>query len=207
MSSRWVVGAGDYLQEVLLIWQQANGQDAPEKIEIPQYRDYTFDLSPLDALSPSDSEVFVAIDERFGNFKRMELMQAVIARGFKLASFVHPSAVVGVDVKIGMNVFVGAHAVIGHATRIDYNSVVHAGVHIGPMGRIKSSCWIENGVQLGSAVELGAHCTIRMGASIRSGVKVGRGCELGWPIFYESDVPNKTVFDRRYDEPIHIYGA
>jgi len=206
VNSRWIVGTGDYLQEVLLIWQQAYGQGAPEKIEIPQLRDYTFDLSPLDALSPSDSEVFVAVDERFGNFKRMELMQAVMARGFKLASFVHPSAVVGVDTKIGMNVFVGAHAVIGHTTRIDYNSVVHAGVHIGPRGRIKSSCWIENGVQLGSAVELGAHCTIRMGASIRAGVNVGRGCELGWPRLYEHDVPNKTVFDSRYGEPIHTYG-
>lgn len=206
MNCRWIVGTGDYLQEVFFIWQHANGQDAPEKIDIPQHRDYTFDLSPLDALNPSDGEVFVAIDERFGNFKRMELMQTVMARGFKMASFVHPSAVVGVDVKIGMNVFVGACAVIGHATRIDYNSVVQAGVHIGPRGQIKSSCWIENGVQLGADVELGAHCTIRMGASIRAGVKVGRGCELGWPRLYENNVPGKTVFDSRYDEPIHTYG-
>ncbi|TBV07936.1 DapH/DapD/GlmU-related protein [Phytopseudomonas dryadis] len=207
MASKWVVGASAYLEQAFQAWKQARPQQSLERIEILQYADYSFDLAVIDSLNPADGDMFVAFDERFGNFKRMELMQAAMARGFKLEAFIHPSAVVGAGVSIGMNVFVGPLAVIGHGTRIDDNSVIHAGVHIGAGGKIMSSCWIENGVQLGAAVELGAHCTIRMGASIRAGVKVGHGCELAWPRLYERDVPNRTVFDCRYDEPIHTYGA
>lgn len=207
MKYKWVVGGGEYLDVAFHAWKQARPQLLVQRLEVPQNIDHSFDLSVLDSLDAADGDMFVAFDERFGNFKRMELMQAAMARGFKLEAFVHPSAVVGAGAVIGMNVFVGAQAVIGHGTRIDYNTVIHASVHLGAGAKIKPSCWVESGVQLGSAVELGAHCTIRTGALIRPQVKVGRGCELGWPRAYENDVPSKTVFDCRYDEPIYTYGA
>lgn len=205
MKSRWIVGGGIYLEQAVHAWKQAHPDESVERIEVPQSSDYRFDLGVFNGLDPATGAMFVAFDERFGNFKRMELMQAAMERGFKLEPFIHPSAVVDPDVAIGMNVFVGAHAVVGHGSRIDYNTVIHAGVHIGPGSRIKSSCWIEIGVQLGAGVEIGAHCTIRMGASVRGGVKIGRGAELGWPRLYDTDVPNKAVFDIRYDEPIYTY--
>lgn len=206
MSFRWIVGAADYLELVYQTWKQARPNELVLKVEVPQGTDYEFDLSVFDSLSPTDGDIFIALDERFGNFKRLELMQAAMAHGFRLEAFVHPSAIVGAGAVVDMNVFVGPQAVIGHGTRIGYNTVIHAGVHIGAGAKIKSSCWVESGVQLGSAVELGAHCTIRTGALIRPQVKVGRDCELGWPRAYESDVPSKTVFDCRYDQPIHVYG-
>ncbi len=207
MRYKWVVGGGEYLEEVFQAWKQARPQQTVQKVEVPQYANHSFDLAVLDSLDAADGDMFIAFDERFGNFKRMELMQAAMARGFKLEAFVHPSAVVGAGAVIGMNVYVGPQVVIGHGTRIDYNTVIHASVHIGAGAKIKSSCWVESGVQLGSAVELGAHCTIRTGVLIRPQVKVGRGCELGWPRAYESHVPSKTVFDCRYDKPIYTYGA
>jgi len=206
MNCKWIVGCGDYLEQVVQAWRQACPEKSVQRIEVSQRSDHSFDLSVLDGLNAADGDMFVAFDERFGNFKRMELMQAAMARRFKLEALVHPSAVVGAGAVIGMNVYVGPQVVIGHGTRIDYNTVIHAGVQIGAGVKIKSSCWVESGVQLSSAVELGAHCTIRTGVLIRPQVKVGRGCELGWPRAYESDVPSKTVFDCRYDQPIHVYG-
>ncbi|MPS47499.1 UDP-3-O-(3-hydroxymyristoyl)glucosamine N-acyltransferase [Methylobacillus sp.] len=205
MTSRWIVGGGTYLEQAFRAWQQAHPDDTVEKIDVPQGRDYRFDLGVLDGLNPTQGVMFVAFDERFGNFKRMELMQAAMERGFKLESFIHPSASISAGVAIGMNVFIGAHAVIGHGSRIDYNTVIHAGVHLGPGSRVKASCWVENGVQIRANVDIGTHCTIRMGAAIQAGIKVGRGAELGWPQLYTSDVPNKTVFDIRYDEPIYTH--
>jgi len=205
MKSRWVMGGGDYLDLAFLAWKQARPDEAVSRIEVSQFADYAFDLSALDALNPAEGAMFVAFDERFGNFKRMELMQAALERGFKLEPFIHPSAVVDTSAVIGLNVFVGAHAIVGHGCRIDYNTVLHAGTHVGPNSRIKASCWIENGVQLGSRVEIGGHCIVRMGASVRAGVKVGKSCELGWPRQYGEQVPAKTTFDPRYDAPIYVY--
>jgi acetyltransferase-like isoleucine patch superfamily enzyme len=60
-------------------------------------------------------------------------------------------------------------------------------------------------VQVGDNVEIGAHGILRMGAMIKKGTTVGDGCELGWPRLYHEDIPSKTVFDLRYDEPIYVY--
>ncbi|WP_115561977.1 UDP-3-O-(3-hydroxymyristoyl)glucosamine N-acyltransferase [Xanthomonas arboricola] len=205
MKSRWVIGGSDYLDLAFHAWKHAPRDETVIRIEVPQDSEHEFDLSVLDELNVADGAMFVAFDERFGNFKRMELMQAAMERGFKLEPFIHPSAAIGADTVIGLNAFVGANAVIGHGCRIEYNTVIHAGTHLGPTCRIKSSCWIENGVQIGTGVEIGGNSILRTGAIVRAGVKVGRSCELGWPRVYCEDVAAKTYFDARYDTPIHVY--
>lgn len=149
--------------------------------------------------------MFVAIDERFGNFKRMELMQAAMLKGFKLTTCIDPSANIARDVVMGPNVYVGANSVVGHGSRLDFNTVVQAGVNIGPKTRLQSSCWIDAGVQIGSSVQIGSNSIIRLGASVANGVQIGKFCDLGWPRRYGEDIKNKTVFDVRYDEPIHVH--
>lgn len=207
MASRLIIGGGTFLELVARTLTQTHPDEQVEQLEIAQHGNYDFDLSAFNLLSQDDRQYFIAFDERFGNFKRAELMQAAMERGIKLASFVHPDATLGEGVKIGANVFVGPRAVIGHGCRIDYNTVIHAGAQVGMNSRIKSSCWIESGVQLGMGVEVGSHSIIRTGAIVRDGIKVGRSCELGWAKTYGTDVRDKTVFDARYDEPIMIYGA
>jgi UDP-3-O-[3-hydroxymyristoyl] glucosamine N-acyltransferase len=207
MAYRLIVGSGTYLELAWRTWKQAHPGERIEKLDVPQLDEYEFDLGVFGQLNAEEHQVFIAFDERFGNFKRAELMHAAMERGIKLISFVHPDAVIGDDVKIGANVFIGPKAIIGHGCRIDYNTVVNAGAHIGMNSRIKASCWIENGVQIGMNAEVGNHSIVRTGAIVRDGVKVGSRCELGWVKTYDADVPNKTVFDARYDEPIVIYGA
>lgn len=207
MKSRWIIGGGDYLDLVFHACQQAYPGEQVERIVVPQTEAYEFDLSVLDALSPAGGSAFVAFDERFGNFKRMELMQAAMERGFKLEPLICGSADVAADAVIGMNVFVAQNVTIGHGCRIDFNTVIHAGATIGPNVRIKSSCWLESGVHLGLGAEVGAHSILRMGALVAPKVKIGRNCELGWPRRYDQDVADRTTFDPRYDAPIHIYGG
>ncbi|MBO9648006.1 MAG: UDP-3-O-(3-hydroxymyristoyl)glucosamine N-acyltransferase [Variovorax sp.] len=207
MKSRWIVGGGDYAELAAQTWRLARPDESIVRVDVSQYANHAFDLTALDGLSPSEGAVFVAFDERFGNFKRMELMQAAMERGFKLEPLVHPSAVIASDAVIGLNVFVGARVVIGHGSRVDYNTVIHAGSHLGPECRIKSSCWLESGVQLGARVALGRHSILRTGAIVKSGVVVGKGCELGWPRLYDENLADHTTFDPRYDEAILVYGA
>ena len=206
MKSRWIIGGSEYLDLAFHAWKQARPDETVIRIEVPQDPDHKFDPGVLDGLNPAEGTMFAAFDERFGNFKRMELMQAAMERGFKLEPFVHPSAAIGADTAIGLNVFVGANAVVGHGCKIDYNTVIHAGTHLGPSCRVKPSCWIENGVQIGTGVEIGGNSILRTGAIVRAGIKVGRSCELGWPRIYGEDVLAKTYYDTRYDGPIHVYG-
>ncbi|MBV6861843.1 UDP-3-O-(3-hydroxymyristoyl)glucosamine N-acyltransferase [Xanthomonas euvesicatoria] len=207
MRSRWIIGGSEYLDLAFHAWKHARQDETVIRIDVPQDSEHEFDLEVLDGLNPTDGAMFVAFDDRFGNFKRMELMQAAMERGFKLEPFIHPSAAIGSDTAIGLNAFVGANAVVGHGCRIDYNTVIHAGTHLGPACRVKSSCWIEHGVQIGAGVEIGSNSILRTGAIVSGGVKVGRSCELGWSRVYCEDVPAKTYFHARYDTTIHVYEA
>ncbi|QLF92477.1 UDP-3-O-(3-hydroxymyristoyl)glucosamine N-acyltransferase [Pseudomonas sp. ABC1] len=207
MNSRWIVGGGDYLELVFQAWRGARPHEHVQRVEVAQGADYEFDFRALDALNPAQGDVFIAFDERFGNFKRMELFQAALARGFSLQPFISERADVATHVVVGKNVFVGPLAIVGHGSRLDYNSVVHAGANIGGNSHIRSSAWVEPGVQIGARVVVGAHAIIRSGAVVGSGVKVGKGAELGWPRRYDADVADKTIYDLRYDEPICVYGS
>jgi len=205
MKSSWLVGCGDFLDLAFHTWTQDRPDARLERIVVAQGEDFEFDMTAFDGLACGEGEVFVALDERFGNFKRLELMREARRRGLRLASFVHSSALLAQDVVLGEGVYIGPGVIVGHGSRIEDGVAVHAGVHIGPRAGIASLCWLEHGVQLGAGVKLGSHCTLRAGVVVGNGVAVGTQCELGWVQAYRKSVPDKTVFDPRYDEPIHIY--
>lgn len=206
MKSRVVIGAGDMLDIVWRAWQEAAAGGDVARVEIAQAADFSFDFRIFEPLDPGSTSPFVAFDERFGNFKRMEIMQAAMDRGFHLATVRAPGAVVAADARLGPNVFVGAGAIIGSGTRIDYNAVVNAGAVVGFGARLRASCWIECGAVIGNRVEVGAHAVVRAGAVLAPGIKVGRYCDLGIPGLYRHDIAAKTMFSPRYDEPVVVYG-
>jgi UDP-3-O-[3-hydroxymyristoyl] glucosamine N-acyltransferase len=206
MKSRWVVGGGVCLEQVFGTWTRAYPQDNVQRIELLPDADYAFNMAALDALDPAQGTLFVAFDERFGNFKRMELMQLAMERGFKLDPFIAPSAIVPPDAVIGPNAFIGEGVVLGIGCRIDFNAVVRDGARLGAGVHVRSSCWLETGVLVGDGADIGAHGILRMGAIVAPRVKVGKHCELGWPRLYDKDISSRTVFDTRYQEPIRVYG-
>lgn len=205
MSKKWIIGNGENMERVYDAWSLLEPNIAVEKIFIPQKSNYEFDLSALDELSPADGTAFVTFNERFGNFKRVELMTAVMARGFKLESCISPKAMLASNVQVGLNTFIGDGTTIGSGSRINYNSVLLPGVQVGSGVHIRSSCWVESGAIIGDSVQIGAHCTLRSGVLVANHVKIGRACELGWPQQYKKDIAPKTTFDTRYDAPIHTY--
>ena len=112
MSFRWIIGNGDYLEQVWHAWKQAHTDEQVVKIEIAQGADYEFDLSVFDPLSPKAGDIFIAVDERFGNFKRMELFRTALERGFAMGTYISASANVAENVVIGKNVFIGSQAIL-----------------------------------------------------------------------------------------------
>lgn len=206
MSCKWIIGASTFLDVAHDAWQRACPELQLEKIALTQSAADDFDLSTLDTLSPNAGTAFVAFDERFGNFKRMELMALLLERGFKMEPFISPRAMLAGKVQVGPNAFIGDGVIVGHSSRIDYNSVLLPGVQIGCGVHIRSSCWLESGVAVGDGSQIGAHCTLRMGALIAPKIKIGRNCELGWAQRYNQDVAAKTIFDADYNAPIYTYG-
>ena len=206
MKSRFVIGSGAMLDIAVDAWSHAQPDERIVRVEISQKPDYGFDLSPLDAVD-RDAAVFIAFDERFGNFSRLDLFQAAIERGLRMPPYVSSRAMLASSAKVGPNTFVGDGVVIGARSIVDHNCVVNAGVMVGSKVRVKPSCWLATGVILGNDVEVGGHSTLRMGVIVADRTKIGRNCELGVTGHYREDVAARTVFDARYDAPIFVYGS
>lgn len=207
MACKWIVGAGTFLEIAYDAWRRACPELQLEKVVVAQNAIYEFDLGALDALSPAAGTAFVAFDERFGNFKRQELMQALVGRGFSLESFISPRALLAGGVQAGPNAFIGDGAIVGWGSRIGSNSVLLPGAQVGSNVDIQSACWLEAGTHVGDGAYIGAHCTLRNGALVAPKIRIGACCELGLPQRYSQDVAEKTYFDPRYDQPIYTYGA
>lgn len=205
MSSNWLIGGTDLLDLIEEYTKRYWPEKSYKKIIVEQDSVYNFDFSSLDNLIKKGDEAFVSFDERFGNFKRTELMNYVANRGVKLINIISPRAMIAIDVKIGVNVFVGDGCIIGSGSRIDYNSVILPGANIGNKTHISASNWIESGVQIGSHTTIGSNSKVCTGAIIASNIKIGRNCLLGWRKYYDSDISAGTFFDPKFDSPIFTH--
>lgn len=206
MACKWIIGASDFLDVAHAAWSQACPGLELEKVHVRQDSAYRFDLGIFDTLAPETGTAFIAFDERFGNFKRMELLAAAEARGLRLETYISPRAMLAADAKVGTNTFVGDGVVIGHGSRIAANCVLLPGAHIGNGVDIGSSCWVEPRVVVGDGAQISERCTLRSGALIAPRIQIGDQCELGWPQRYGTNLASRTIFDPRYDAPILTYG-
>lgn len=193
------------LDMVFAAWRQAAGDAVIERIEVTQRPDYSFDLGFLEGRSPTETTAFAAFDNRFLNFKRLELMGLIRERGFRMDRFVSPSASVAPDVKIGENSFISDGVVVGPGACIQYSSFIGARVIVGPGADVGPVTWIAPGVVIGSNVRIGAHTTLGMGVQLADGVQVGRLCVVEVPGLYRSNIGARTFFNTNFDEPIRTF--
>lgn len=81
---------------------------------------------------------------------------------------IHPSAIVGSNVKLGKNVALGAYAVIGDDVQIGDNTVIYSGSFIGDGVEISKDCLIYPNVTIRERSKLGNRVIIHSGTVIGS---------------------------------------
>jgi UDP-3-O-[3-hydroxymyristoyl] glucosamine N-acyltransferase len=97
--------------------------------------------------------------------RAMRLFYPAVAPG---PAGIHPTAVVGKDVRIGEDVRIGAHAVIGDEVEIGDGAVIFPLVSIGERTRIGSGTVIYAGVTIRERIEIGREVIIHGGTVIGS---------------------------------------
>lgn len=124
---------------------------------------------------------------------RLRLTPDVRARGFELATAVHPRAVVAADVVIGGGTVIAAGAVVGPGTTlgenvivntlagVDHDCVIGAGAHVAP------------GARLGGSVRVGDGAWIGIGAVVREKIVIGERAIIGAGAVVVDDVPGGIV--------------
>ncbi|HYI82363.1 MAG TPA: acetyltransferase [Acetobacteraceae bacterium] len=122
-----------------------------------------------------------AARERIGNSLR--------AAGFRLASIVHPAAVVMPSARIGEGVVVMARVVVSAEARIDDLAILNTGAVVEHDNQIGAAAHIAPLAALAGNVRIGARALVGVGSAIRPGITVGEDAVVGAGSAVVADVP------------------
>ena len=133
-----------------------------------------------------DVEVVVAIGTPA---VRAAVVDRLEAAGVALATIVHPSAVVGPRVTLGLGAIVCPAAMLSCDVTVGRAAIINFGAMVGHDGVVGDACFVAPGVHLAGNVTLGPRSDVGIGASVIQGVTIGADAVVGAGAVVIRDVP------------------
>lgn len=131
----------------------------------------------LNCLTEYDG-VVVAVGD---NGIRQKKLAEFEAKGARIASIIHPSAMVSDSAELGPGSVVFANAVINAGAMVGAGAIVNTGAvvehdcHLGECVHVSPNATLAGGVNLGQLVWVGANACVRQLVSVGDGVLIGMG--------------------------------
>ena len=123
-----------------------------------------------------EADFFVAIGS---NATREKIQEKLIEQGLNVVSLIHPSAVIGTDVEIGIGSVIMAGVVINSSTRIGKGCIINTSSSLDHDTAIEDYVHISPGVRTAGSVSIGKGTWIGIGSVISNNVNICSGCKVG----------------------------
>ena len=123
-----------------------------------------------------EADFFVAIGN---NAVREKVQEKLIEDGLNVVSLIHPSAVIGTDVEIGIGSVVMAGVVVNSSTRIGKGCIINTSSSLDHDNVIEDYVHISPGVRTAGSVEIGKRTWVGIGSVISNNVNICSGCKVG----------------------------
>jgi sugar O-acyltransferase (sialic acid O-acetyltransferase NeuD family) len=150
---------------------------------------YEQDISP-EYIASNFDEIIVAI----GNNKaRLNLSLKYVSQGLKLATIIHPAAIVSKYAQIEEGTVIFANAVVNPYAKIGKACIINTS------SIVEHDCVLEDGVHIspnaamGGTVYIGKKTWVCVGSSIANNIKVGQEVVIGAGAVVIKDVPDKVL--------------
>jgi sugar O-acyltransferase (sialic acid O-acetyltransferase NeuD family) len=128
---------------------------------------------------PASHDLFVAVGYSQRNRLRERLVRQALALGYTLPSFVHDSAVLARNVRLGANCLVRELAVVSPYSRLGDGVVVGMQVGVSHHVQLGDHAWLSARSTICGSAHIGARCFVGAGATVCDRVSVGAGCIVG----------------------------
>lgn len=129
-----------------------------------------------DAFFYPNSDFFVSI----GNSKiREKMMEMLSSAGLKLATLVHPNAVIGENVSLGEGTIVMAGAVINPCTRIGKGCIINTCASVDHDCEICDYAHVSVGAHTAGNVKIGCHTWLGIGSVVSNNISITANCMIG----------------------------
>lgn len=146
-----------------------------------------------DWLSSNQPDASVALGVG-NNRTRLEVLEWLPSQGREVETVIHPSAMVGASVEVGVGAFfsagsiaiaeakIGRAAIVNTGASVDHDCVLGDAVHIGP------------GVRLCGNVRVGARSLIGVGSAVRPGITIAADVVVGAGSAVVSDLTEAGIY-------------
>ncbi|MFI2857088.1 acetyltransferase [Paenibacillus sp. JSM ZJ436] len=136
-------------------------------------------------------DVFIAVGD---NVVRQRLQQELESLGAQLTTLIHPSAVIGEQVQIGIGSVVMAGAVINCCTQIGKGCIINTSSSIDHDNTIGDYVHISPGVHLAGTVDIGHGSWLGIGSTVSNNLKVVEWCTIGAGSVMVRDITEPGVY-------------
>ena len=123
-----------------------------------------------------EADFFVAIGS---NATREKIQEKLVDEGISMVKLIHPSAVIGTDVEIGIGSVVMAGVVINSSTRIGKGCIINTSSSLDHDNVIEDYVHISPGASLAGTVKVGKGSWLGIGSAVSNNVNVCSGCKVG----------------------------
>jgi sugar O-acyltransferase (sialic acid O-acetyltransferase NeuD family) len=113
------------------------------------------------------------------NRARRDVAHALVARGLRLATVVHPSAVVAGGARLGPGTYVGPLAVLHADAEVGSGCIVNSAAVVEHDCRVGDWAHVSPGAVLGGGVRIGEGAHVGLGAVVLPGLALGEWATLG----------------------------
>lgn len=128
-----------------------------------------------------------------GSYIRSHLFTTWKERGFRFATVIHRTAILGREVQLGEGAQVMAGAILQCRVLVGTNSVVNTGASLDHDAQISPHVFIGPRAVLCGDVRISEHAFVGAGATILPGVTIGPGAIVGAGAVVTHDVPEKVI--------------
>ena len=110
---------------------------------------------------------------------RLQLAESARAKGYHLATAIHPRATVARDVAVGVGTVIAAGAMVNPRVRLGENVIINTGACVEHECTIADGAMINTGARLGGRVTVERAAAVEIGASVAAGTRIGAGSVVG----------------------------
>jgi sugar O-acyltransferase (sialic acid O-acetyltransferase NeuD family) len=146
----------------------------------------------LDGRDPCDIELYNGAGAAPASMLRNQIHAHWLARGFRFASVVHPSAILARGVEVGAGAQIMAGAIVQTGCHIAENVVINTGASVDHDSTILAGTFVAPRVTLCGQVSIGAEVFIGAGAIVLPGVRIDSKAVIGAGAVVRRDVQGEA---------------
>lgn len=138
-----------------------------------------------------DCDIFVGIGN---NVTREKIQENLENEGACIPRLIHPAAVIGEQVELGVGTVIMAGVVINCCTVIGNGCIVNTGATVDHDNLIGDYVHISPGVHLAGTVKVGKGSWLGIGSSVSNNIIIAGGCNVGAGAVVVRDITEAGVY-------------